>query len=128
MSGKVATPWRFAGIFMTEAHNDSLALGLHTRRITVGSAIAKIYLRHPALLASEAAVVHEFTGGRFILGLGTGHRDMIDATLLVGSEARGRERLEELTAPGVAAAIVFTNPVGEDRNGAVNRTIRAMRP
>jgi 5,10-methylenetetrahydromethanopterin reductase len=281
----------FSGVFTTEANNDSiacaLALGLHTRRIKIGTAITNIYLRHPNLLASEAAAAHEFTGGRFILGLGTGHREgnsalgidmgipldrmratvktvragldggrtapavstklplylagvsrpmvklageigdgvifnffpparvkealgelaegariggrdpkeieavlfatafisddleaarrparkllsrygalkfygnmmahsgfereiaairaagrgsdaavkavsdeMIDATLLVGSEARVRERLEELCAPGIGTAIVFTNPVNEDRNATVMRTIRALK-
>jgi 5,10-methylenetetrahydromethanopterin reductase len=281
----------FSAVFMTEANNDSLAcslaLGLHTKRIMLGTAITNIYLRHPNLLANEAAAVQEFTGGRFILGLGTGHREgnsmlgiemgeplkkmretvaalrtaldggktgprvatklplylagvsrpmvklageigdgvifnffpparvkealdelaegaqkagrdpkqfeatlfatafisddieaarrparkllsrygalkfygnmmahsgfareitairaagrdadaavkavsneLIDATLLVGSEARIRERLNELCAPGIGTAIVFTNPVNEDRNAAVMRTIRALK-
>lgn len=276
---------------MTEAGNDSLAyslaIGLQTKRLLLGTAITNVYLRHPVLLANEAAAVQEFTGGRFILGLGAGHREMnttlgidmgdpmekirqtvaglrkaldggrtgpkvsqrlpvyiagvsapmvrlageiadgvifnffpptrvkqalgevaegarkagrdakgieaalfatafisddleaarwparkllsrygalrfygnmmakagfekeigniraaagdgdkavaavtnelIDATLLVGSEARVRERLAELTAPGIGTAIVFTNPVNEDRNSAVKRTIRALR-
>jgi 5,10-methylenetetrahydromethanopterin reductase len=279
------------GIFMTEANNDSLAcslaLGTQTKRLMLGTAITNIYLRHPLLLANEAAAVQEFTGGRFILGLGTGHREgngalgiemgvpldkmretvkslratlegkrtgppvtkklplylagvsrpmvrlageigdgvifnffpparvkqaigelaegakiagrdpsevtptlfatafisddldaarrparkllsrygalrfygnmianagfrkeiegirsagrdaeaaqravtdeLIDATLLVGSEARVRERLQELCEPGIATAIVFTNPVNEDRNSAVLRTIRALK-
>jgi 5,10-methylenetetrahydromethanopterin reductase len=281
----------FSGVFMTEANNDSLAcslaLGLQTKRIKLGTAITNIYLRHPNLLANEAAAVQEFTGGRFILGLGTGHREgnsalgidmgvpltrmretvktlramldggktgprvstklplylagvsrrmvklageigdgvifnffpparvkealgdlaegaktggrdvkqieatlfatafisddleaarrparkllsrygalkfygnmmahagfereiaairaagrdadaaiaavsneLIDATLIVGSEARVRERLQELCAPGIGTAIVFTNPVNEDRNAAVRRTIRALK-
>ena len=53
--------------------------------------------------------------------------ELIDATLLCGSEARVRERLEELCAPGIGTAIVFTNPVNEDRNAAVLRTIRALK-
>jgi 5,10-methylenetetrahydromethanopterin reductase len=281
----------FSGVFMTEANNDSLAcslaLGLNTKRIKLGTAITNIYLRHPNLLANEAAAVQEFTGGRFILGLGTGHREgnsalgiemgvpltrmretvktlramldggktgprvsaklplylagvsrpmvklageigdgvifnffpparvkealgelgegakvagrdpkqieatlfatafisddleaarrparkllsrygalkfygnmmahagfereiaairaagrdadaaikavsneLIDATLLCGSESRVRERLQELCAPGIGTAIVFTNPVNEDRNAAVMRTIRALK-
>jgi len=68
----------FDGVFMTEANNDSLAcslgLGFNTSRIKLGTAITNIYLRHPNLLANEVAALHEFTGGRFILGLGTGHR------------------------------------------------------
>src|ERR1700730_17092928 len=68
----------FDGVFMTEANNDSLAcclgLGFNTRRITLGTAITNIYLRHPNLLANEASALTEFPGGRFILGLGPGHR------------------------------------------------------
>ena len=68
-----------AGVFITEAGNDSLAyclgIGQHTKTIKLGTAITNIYLRHPVLLANEAAAVQEFTGGRFILGLGTGHRE-----------------------------------------------------
>jgi 5,10-methylenetetrahydromethanopterin reductase len=284
----------FDGVFMTEANNDSLAcclgLGFNTRRITLGTAITNIYLRHANLLANEVAALSEFTGGRFILGLGTGHRPnnavlgiemggradpmkkmretvgtlrrlfdgltnpkmsagqpiylagvsrpmvrlageiadgvifnffppervkqalselqegmrkagrdskdvvpalfatafisndleaarrpartllsrygampyygnmlaaagferemseiraaggdakaaraavseaMIDATLLVGPEERVRDRLKELTAPGVGWAIVFVNPVNEDRASSVKRAIRALRP
>jgi 5,10-methylenetetrahydromethanopterin reductase len=292
---KAAEDAGFDGVFMTEANNDSLAcclaLGFNTRRIKLGTAITNIYLRHPNLLANEVAALHEFTGGRFILGLGTGHRagnsalgidmggpadpmkkmretvatlrrmldggrtnpkvvgkqpiylagvsrpmvrlageiadgvifnffpparvkeamgeiaegakkagrdvkeieptlfatafisddielarkpartllsrygampyygnmfahagferemagiraaggdakaaiaavtdQMIDATLLVGPETRVRERLHELTAPGVGWAIVFINPVGEDRASAVKRALRALRP
>ena len=287
---KTAEDAGFAGVFMTEAGNDSLAcalaLGLQTKRVTLGTAITNIYFRHPLLLANEAAAVQEFTGGRFILGLGTGHREMnttlkidmgdpmakmrevvaairkpldggstgprvtknlpiylagvskpmvklageigdgvifnfypprrvkeaigelaegaraagrdpqqveptlfatafisddleaarrparkllsrygglrfygnmiaragfeseiagiraagrdaeaamravsenmIDSTLLVGPESRVRERLKELVAPGIGTVIVFTNPVNEDRNSAVRRTIRAL--
>ncbi|MGH7947757.1 MAG: LLM class flavin-dependent oxidoreductase, partial [Candidatus Binataceae bacterium] len=54
--------------------------------------------------------------------------EMIDATLLVGPESRVRERLQELCAPGIRTAIVFTNPVNETRDAAVKRTIRALRP
>ena len=52
---------------------------------------------------------------------------MIDSILLVGSESRVRERLSELTSPGVGTAIVFVNPVGEDRASAVRRALRALR-
>ena len=53
---------------------------------------------------------------------------MIDATLLVGSEQRVRERLAELSAPGIGTAIVFVNPVGEDRASAMKRAMRALKP
>jgi len=284
---KAAEDSGLAGVFMTDSLANSLALGLHTKRLKLGTAITNIYLRHPMLLASEAAAVQEFTGGRFVLGLGTGHKemsallgiemsdpmkkmretvaalrkaleggrtnprvttklplylagvsrpmvrlageiadgvifnffpgarvkqalgelgegasnagrdpkdieptlfctafisddleaarrparkllsrygalryygnmmanagfdreissiraagsdadravaavsdDLIDATLLVGPESRVREQLAERCAPGIGTAIVFTNPVGEDRASAVKRTIRALR-
>jgi 5,10-methylenetetrahydromethanopterin reductase len=292
---KAAEDAGFDGVFITEANNDSLAcslgIGYNTKRITLGTAITNIYLRHPNLLANEAAAVQELTGGRFILGLGTGHREgnsvigidmggpadpmkkmretvatlrrmieggktnpkvkgkvplylaglsrpmvrlageiadgvifnffpparikealgeiaegarkagrnpadvvptafmtafisddielarrpartllsrygsfrfygnmfanagfegevqgiraaagdgkaavaaitdrMIDSTLLVGSEGRVRERLAELVAPGIVWAIVFINPVGEDRASAMKRAMRALKP
>src|SRR5439155_26368494 len=46
-------------------------------------------------------------------------QEMIDATLLVGPEERVRERLHELTSPGIGWAIVFINPVNQDRAGSV---------
>jgi len=236
----------FAGVFMTEGGNDSLAcslaLGLNTSRIMLGTAITQIYLRHPMLLANEAAAVDggrtgprvtkrlpiymagvsrpmvrlageigdgvifnyfpparvkeaigelaegarkagrdpkdieptlfatafvsddleaarrparkllsrygalRFYGNMIaksgfekeIEGIRAAGRDadkamaavsneMIDATLLVGSEARVRERIQELAAPGVGTVIVFTNPVNEDRASAVRRTIRSLK-
>jgi len=86
----------FAGVFMTEGGNDSLAcslaLGLNTSRIMLGTAITQIYLRHPMLLANEAAAVQEFTGGRFILGLGTGHRETAAALGIDMSDPMGKMR------------------------------------
>jgi 5,10-methylenetetrahydromethanopterin reductase len=76
---KAAEGAGFDGVFLTEANNDSLAcslgLGFATSRIKLGTAITNIYLRHPLLLANEVAALNEFTDGRFILGLGTGHRE-----------------------------------------------------
>ena len=68
----------FAGVFVPESFNDSLAyaqaIGMTTSRIAVGTAITNVYLRHPTLLAQQAAAVQEFSGGRLMLGLGVGHR------------------------------------------------------
>jgi alkanesulfonate monooxygenase SsuD/methylene tetrahydromethanopterin reductase-like flavin-dependent oxidoreductase (luciferase family) len=68
----------FAGVFIPESFNDSLAyaqaVAAATSRIVVGTGITNIYLRHPTLLAQQAAAVQEFSGGRLLLGLGVGHR------------------------------------------------------
>jgi len=43
-----------------------------TREIPVGLGITSPYMRHPTVLASEAAAVDELSGGRFIMGIGVG--------------------------------------------------------
>jgi alkanesulfonate monooxygenase SsuD/methylene tetrahydromethanopterin reductase-like flavin-dependent oxidoreductase (luciferase family) len=42
--------------------------------VTLGTAVAPIYHRSPASMAQTAATVDDLSGGRFRLGLGTGHR------------------------------------------------------
>ncbi len=70
----------FAAVFLTESFNDSLAyaeaVALSTSRILVGTAITNVYLRHPTLLAQGAAAIQELSGGRLLLGLGVGHRQV----------------------------------------------------
>jgi alkanesulfonate monooxygenase SsuD/methylene tetrahydromethanopterin reductase-like flavin-dependent oxidoreductase (luciferase family) len=50
------------------------ALAMRTRHIHLGTAVAPIYHRSPASMAQTAATLDELSGGRFQLGLGTGHR------------------------------------------------------
>ena len=68
----------YEAIFIPESFNDSLAyaqaVAAATQRLQVGTAITNVYLRHPTLLAQQAAAVQEFSGGRLLLGLGVGHR------------------------------------------------------
>jgi len=68
----------YEAVFIPESFNDSLAyaqaVAQATRRLLVGTAITNVYLRHPTLLAQQAAAVQEFSGGRLLLGLGVGHR------------------------------------------------------
>ena len=49
-------------------------LAMHTEHIHLGTAVAPIYHRSPASMAQTAATLDELSGGRFRLGLGTGHR------------------------------------------------------
>lgn len=44
----------------------------HTRRIEFGPLVAPTTFRHPALTARMAAQIDDLSGGRFVLGLGTG--------------------------------------------------------
>jgi alkanesulfonate monooxygenase SsuD/methylene tetrahydromethanopterin reductase-like flavin-dependent oxidoreductase (luciferase family) len=68
----------YGGVYIPESFNDSLAyaqaVAHATTRVRVGTAITNVYLRHPTLLAQQAAAVQEFSGGRLDLGLGVGHR------------------------------------------------------
>lgn len=52
------------------------AVGAATERVRVGTAIAYAFMRTPMLAASAAMDVDEITGGRAILGLGSGTRSM----------------------------------------------------
>ncbi|MGW6459397.1 LLM class flavin-dependent oxidoreductase [Streptomyces sp. NPDC055078] len=66
----------FSAVFATENASDALglaaAMAARTERVRVGTAVANINLRHPAALAAAAATLDEFSGGRLVLGLGTG--------------------------------------------------------
>ena len=68
----------FTAVFAAEVNNDVLAtvqlMGQATQRITVGSWIANIYLRHPYVCAQAAATIADATGGRMVLGLGVSHQ------------------------------------------------------
>ena len=67
----------FDAIFAAEVNNDVMAtaqlMGAATRRITVGTWIANIYVRHPYVCAQGAALIADATGGRFVLGVGVSH-------------------------------------------------------
>jgi len=50
------------------------ALAAAAPRVQLGTAVAPIYHRSPASMAQTAATLDDLSGGRFRLGLGTGHR------------------------------------------------------
>ena len=45
---------------------------MHTRRIEFGSMVSPVTFRHPSLLAATAAAIDDLSGGRLVLGMGTG--------------------------------------------------------
>lgn len=57
--------WREAYVNMAQA-----AVG--TERITFGTGVTQAVTRHPSVLASTWATLHELTGGRVACGIGTG--------------------------------------------------------
>jgi probable F420-dependent oxidoreductase len=80
------------------AWHDPLAVLAHvaavTERIRLGTAILVLPLRHPAIVAREVITLDYLSGGRFILGVGTGWEEQEFATVGVPLKERGA-RLDE---------------------------------
>ena len=55
-----------------EAWTTLTAAAMVTERLTVGTFVANVMNRHPAVLARMAATLQEASGGRFTLGIGIG--------------------------------------------------------
>ncbi len=71
----------FHSVWATEFHNHNgfvrlTAVATATARVQVGTAIAYAFMRTPLLAASAAMDIDELSGGRMILGLGSGTRGM----------------------------------------------------
>jgi len=90
----------FSAVLLPEGGNDSLlgcfAVAQATSTIRIGTSIAIIYNRQPTLCASAAVMVQEASGGRLILGLGVGHRPVLEA-MGIEVPANSRDRLRDYT-------------------------------
>ncbi len=65
-----------------------------TKSLHVGTFVTASPLRHPSLAAWDAHTLSVLTGGRFELGIGTGHPQVIkQAARLTGQQATAAERL-----------------------------------
>jgi alkanesulfonate monooxygenase SsuD/methylene tetrahydromethanopterin reductase-like flavin-dependent oxidoreductase (luciferase family) len=56
-----------------EAFTTLAALAACTRRILLGPLVSNVILRHPVLLARQAATIESIAGGRLQLGIGAGY-------------------------------------------------------
>jgi F420-dependent oxidoreductase-like protein len=70
-----------------------LAIG-RTERIRLGAGIAYAWPRHPLVLAQQALTVAAASDGRFELGIGTGHRRMMEESFGLTWEAPVERMLE----------------------------------
>lgn len=68
----------FADASGVDALTTAAAVALKTSRCRIGTAIIPVFPRTPAVLASTAHVLHELSGGRFILGLGSSSQTMME--------------------------------------------------
>ena len=55
------------------------ACALATRRIRLGTAISSVFVRTAPTIAMAAACLDHFSGGRFVLGLGSSHKVQVEA-------------------------------------------------
>jgi alkanesulfonate monooxygenase SsuD/methylene tetrahydromethanopterin reductase-like flavin-dependent oxidoreductase (luciferase family) len=52
-----------------------------TAQITLGTSIVTLYPRHPTVMVRQALSLDEVSAGRFVLGIGTGHRNSMETQL-----------------------------------------------
>jgi probable F420-dependent oxidoreductase len=93
----------FESAWAPEFHNHSGPLALSaaamvTERIELGTAIAWAFARSPLLTAVTALDLDEMSGGRFVLGLGTGTRRMRTDWLGAPAERPARRVRETIDA------------------------------
>jgi 5,10-methylenetetrahydromethanopterin reductase len=58
--------------FLKDVYAVQAAAAIQTKRIKMGTAIVSPFLRHPTALASAVATIDDLSGGRAVLGLGSG--------------------------------------------------------
>jgi len=96
---KLAEDAGFESVWLTDFYNrDAFVrmamVGRATSRIKIGSGIAYAFARSPVITAAAAADVDEITGGRVILGLGTGTRRMQESWYGLKYEAPAKKAAE----------------------------------
>jgi probable F420-dependent oxidoreductase len=113
----------FESVWTTEFYDRSAivtlaAMATVTSRVTLGSAIAYAVGRSPLVLAIEAADLDELSGGRLVLGLGTGSRRM-QADWHGADPASPAPRMEELVP--LLRRLVHLGPEGVEHDGRFYR-------
>jgi F420-dependent oxidoreductase-like protein len=76
------------------------AVGRQRRDLSYGSGVALTYPQHPVALATQALTAQAATEGRFTLGLGTGHRDVIERVYGYPADRPAQHVREYLTVLG----------------------------
>jgi 5,10-methylenetetrahydromethanopterin reductase len=80
---RLAESRNFAATWVAEGRRGDVfalltALALSTTRIRLGAGVIPVLVRSPWVVAMGTAVVDEISGQRFMLGLGTGHKSVIE--------------------------------------------------
>jgi F420-dependent oxidoreductase-like protein len=74
----------YGSAWMTSGSGDDCmplfaAMALTTESLMLGTAVVQTYPRHPLVLASEANVLDQLSSGRFRLGIGPSHRELMES-------------------------------------------------
>ena len=91
------------GVFSNDALTTVAGIAARTSRITIGTGIANVYLRHPVMLGIAAAAIDEMSAGRLVLGLGPNNEAMIVRAGLSWRDPRQSLRETTETVRGVFA-------------------------
>lgn len=80
---KLAEELGYASAWMAEGHaGDQFAIlgacAVATERILLGTSISSVFVRSGPTIGMAAATVDHLSGGRFVLGLGTSHREQVE--------------------------------------------------
>ncbi|GIX31975.1 MAG: LLM class F420-dependent oxidoreductase [Porticoccaceae bacterium] len=78
--------WGYSTLWVPEiTAKDPLVLAAFllsaTRRLTLATGIASLYLRHPAAMENARRALAEHSSGRFLLGLGVSHGPFVEGVL-----------------------------------------------
>jgi 5,10-methylenetetrahydromethanopterin reductase len=77
--------WYCHDLFLRDAWVTLTAIAAATSRVRIGTCIVNPFTADPAEIAMHAATLQEYSGGRFILGIGPGEPSFLD---LVGKRQR----------------------------------------
>ena len=98
------TVWLSEGFGHNDAVTSVTAAALNTSRIKVGSSVMVVYLRHPVLMGMTAKSLAEISNDRFVLGLGTGHRNQLEEFYGLSQERPVRYMREYIDVVRMAAS------------------------
>ena len=101
------------GVFSNDALTTVAGMATCTSRITIGTGIANVFLRHPMMLGIAATSIDEMSGGRLVLGLGPNNESMITRAGLAWRDPRQalRETTEAVRAVFAGTGMPGLRPV-----------------
>ncbi|MEM7540780.1 MAG: LLM class flavin-dependent oxidoreductase [Pseudomonadota bacterium] len=119
--GALAEQHGYGSVYVNEGRGDalatSLAIGLATESISIGTNIANIYFRHPFLIAHTSRTIIELVGERLVLGLGMSHRGMLASLGIDMGNARETLESYATTIRNTLAGKVGTAVLGDRDKG-----------